>query len=90
MTVFPVVFLVSLLTFLHYIAAQMRGPILPLYAAAHGATPTWVGLAGPGTPSRGTRRRTTARSGLDRSSAVSWLSCGGIVRPSSGAPSASQ
>ena len=44
MTVFPVVFLVSLLTFLHYIAAQMRGPILPLYAAAHGATPTWVGF----------------------------------------------
>jgi len=44
MTVFPVVLLVSLLTFLHYVAAQMRGPILPLYAAAHGATPTWVGF----------------------------------------------
>src|SRR5216117_3403259 len=44
MTVFPAVFLVSLLTFLHYIAAQMPGPILPLYAAAHGATPTWVGF----------------------------------------------
>src|SRR6266571_1001898 len=44
MTVLPIVLLVSLLTFLHYVAAQMRGPILPLYAAAHGATPTGVGL----------------------------------------------
>src|SRR2546429_2275478 len=44
MTVFPVVLLVSVLTFLHYVAAQMRGPILPLYAAAHGATPMWVGF----------------------------------------------
>src|SRR5437762_413228 len=44
MTVLPVVLLVSLLTFLHYVAAQMRGPILPLYAAAHGATATGVGF----------------------------------------------
>jgi len=40
----PVLVLVCLLTFLHYVAAQMRGPILPLYAAAHGATATGVGL----------------------------------------------
>jgi predicted MFS family arabinose efflux permease len=39
-----VVVLVSLLTFLHYVAAQMRAPILPLYAAAHGASATGVGL----------------------------------------------
>src|SRR5947207_2646496 len=44
MTVLPVVLLVSLLTFLHYVAAQMRGPVLPLYAAAHGATATGVGF----------------------------------------------
>jgi MFS family permease len=36
--------LVCLLTFLHYTGAQMRTPVLPLYAAAHGATPTGVGL----------------------------------------------
>jgi len=36
--------LVCLLTFVHYTGAQMRGPILPLYATAHGATPTGVGL----------------------------------------------
>ncbi len=35
---------VCLLTFLHYAGAQMRGPILPLYAAAHGATATGVGF----------------------------------------------
>jgi MFS family permease len=35
---------VCLLTFLHYVGAQMRGPVLPLYAAAHGATATGVGL----------------------------------------------
>jgi len=40
----PVVVFVSLLTFLHYVAAQMRGPVVPLYAAAHGATATAVGL----------------------------------------------
>jgi len=40
----PVVVFVSLLTFLHYAAAQMRGPVVPLYAAAHGATATAVGL----------------------------------------------
>lgn len=39
-----VVVLVSLLTFLHYVAAQMRVPILPLYAAAHDASATGVGL----------------------------------------------
>src|SRR6267378_2443292 len=44
MTVLPIVLLVSLLTFLHYVCAQMRGPVLPLYAAAHGATATGVGL----------------------------------------------
>jgi predicted MFS family arabinose efflux permease len=39
-----VVVLVSLLTFLHYVGAMMRGPVLPLYAAAHGATATGVGF----------------------------------------------
>jgi predicted MFS family arabinose efflux permease len=34
---------VCLLTFLHYVGAQMRGPVMPLYAAAHGATATGVG-----------------------------------------------
>jgi len=34
---------VCLLTFLHYAGAQMRGPVLPLYAAAHGASATGVG-----------------------------------------------
>jgi predicted MFS family arabinose efflux permease len=34
---------VCILTFLHYVGAQMRGPVLPLYAAAHGATATGVG-----------------------------------------------
>ena len=36
--------LVCVLTFLHYAGAQMWGPVLPLYAAAHGASPTGVGL----------------------------------------------
>ncbi len=36
--------LASLLTLLHYTGAYMRIPVLPLYAAAHGATPTDVGL----------------------------------------------
>jgi MFS family permease len=40
----PSLFLVCLLTFVHYVAAQMRGPIIPLYAVAHGATATAVGL----------------------------------------------
>jgi predicted MFS family arabinose efflux permease len=35
---------VCVLTFLHYVGAQMRGPVLPLYAAAHGATATAVGV----------------------------------------------
>ena len=40
----PVLLFVCVLTFLHYAAAQMRGLILPLYAAAHGATATAVGF----------------------------------------------
>lgn len=40
----PLLVAVCLLTFLHYVGAQMRGPILPLYAAAHGATATGVGF----------------------------------------------
>jgi DHA1 family multidrug resistance protein-like MFS transporter len=40
----PGLFLVCLLTFVHYAAAQMRGPIIPLHAVAHGATATGVGL----------------------------------------------
>jgi predicted MFS family arabinose efflux permease len=40
----PVLVLVCLLTFLHFTAEKMRGPVLPLYAAAHGATATGVGL----------------------------------------------
>lgn len=39
-----ILILVCLLTFLHYVSAQMRGPVLPLYAAAHGATATGVGF----------------------------------------------
>jgi MFS family permease len=43
--VIPVLLLVCLLTFLHYVGAQMRAaPVLPLSAAAHGATATGVGL----------------------------------------------
>lgn len=34
---------VCVLTFVHHAAAQMRTPVLPLHAAAHGATPTGVG-----------------------------------------------
>src|SRR5690606_35857906 len=34
---------VCALTFLHHVGAQMRGPVLPLYAASHGATETGVG-----------------------------------------------
>src|SRR6266850_1534850 len=40
----PSLFLVCLLTFVHYVAAQMRGPIIPLYAVAQGATATAVGV----------------------------------------------
>ena len=40
----PLLVAVCLLTFLHYVGAQMRGPILPLYAAAYGATATGVGF----------------------------------------------
>jgi MFS transporter, DHA1 family, multidrug resistance protein len=35
---------VCILTFLHHVGAQMRGPVLSLYASAHGATATGVGL----------------------------------------------
>lgn len=41
---FSLLVIVCLLTFLHYAAAQMRGPLLPLYAATHGASATGVGL----------------------------------------------
>jgi MFS family permease len=34
---------VCVLTFLHFVGAQMRGPVLPLYAVAQGATATGVG-----------------------------------------------
>jgi MFS family permease len=40
----PIIALVCVLTFLHYVGVQMRGPALSLYAAEHGATPTGVGL----------------------------------------------
>jgi predicted MFS family arabinose efflux permease len=36
--------IVCTLTFVHFAAAQMRGPLVPLYAVAHGATPTGVGF----------------------------------------------
>jgi predicted MFS family arabinose efflux permease len=39
-----VLLLVYVLTFLHHAGAQMRTPVLPLYAAAHDATPTGVGV----------------------------------------------
>jgi len=35
---------VCVLTFVHFAAAQMRGPLVPLYAVAHGATATGVGF----------------------------------------------
>ncbi len=35
---------VCVLTFVHFAAALMRGPLVPLYAAAHGATATGVGF----------------------------------------------
>jgi len=35
---------VCALTFVHFTAAQMRGPLIPLYAVAHGATATGVGF----------------------------------------------
>ena len=43
-TSIPVLVFVCLLTFVHYTSAQMRGPVLPLDASGHGATPTGVGL----------------------------------------------
>jgi predicted MFS family arabinose efflux permease len=35
---------VCALTFVHFAAAQMRSPLVPLYAVAHGATATVVGM----------------------------------------------
>jgi predicted MFS family arabinose efflux permease len=35
---------VCLVTFIHYAGAQMRGPVVPLYAVARGATATEVGV----------------------------------------------
>jgi len=35
---------VCALTFVHFAAAQMRGPLVPLYAVAHGVTATGVGF----------------------------------------------
>lgn len=35
---------VCALTFVHFAAAQMRGPLVPLYAVSHGATATVVGV----------------------------------------------
>src|SRR5262245_40260129 len=35
---------VCALTFVHFAAAQMRGPLVPLYAATHGMTATGVGV----------------------------------------------
>lgn len=41
----PILLVVCALTFLHYVGAQMRAaPVLPLYAVAHGATATAVGI----------------------------------------------
>jgi MFS transporter, DHA1 family, multidrug resistance protein len=42
-TVLPDLVVMCLLTFLHYASAQMRVPILSLYATAHGATAIGVG-----------------------------------------------
>jgi MFS family permease len=38
------IIVVCVLTFLHHASANMRAPILPLYAATHGATSSAVGL----------------------------------------------
>ena len=38
-----IIALVCVLTFLHYVGVQMRGPVLSLYAATHGTPPTGVG-----------------------------------------------
>ena len=40
----PVLALVCVLTFLHYSAAQMRAPLVPLYGAELGASGAWIGL----------------------------------------------
>lgn len=37
-------FVVCLLSFVHFVGAQMRGPVVPIYAAAHGVTATGIGL----------------------------------------------
>jgi MFS family permease len=35
---------ICVITFIHYVGAQMRTPVMPLYSVAHAATTTWVGL----------------------------------------------
>jgi predicted MFS family arabinose efflux permease len=40
----PILVMVCWLTFFHFVAAHMRSPIVPLYAVAHGATATGVGV----------------------------------------------
>ena len=40
----PLLALICLLTFLHFTGAQMRAPLIPLYAAGFGASGTWIGL----------------------------------------------
>jgi MFS transporter, DHA1 family, multidrug resistance protein len=44
MRVLPPVFVVCLLSFIHFVGAQMRGPVIPLYALAYGATATGIGV----------------------------------------------
>ncbi len=35
---------ICIITFIHYVGAQMRAPVVPLYSVSNGATPTWVGF----------------------------------------------
>jgi predicted MFS family arabinose efflux permease len=35
---------ICVITFIHYVGAQMRTPLMPLYAVESGATTTWVGV----------------------------------------------
>jgi predicted MFS family arabinose efflux permease len=44
MAAVSLVAVVCTLTFVHFAAAQMRGPLVPLYAVAHGVTATGVGF----------------------------------------------
>jgi predicted MFS family arabinose efflux permease len=41
--VIPALAVVCLITFIHYVAAQMRGPVMPLYSVSNGATAAGVG-----------------------------------------------